>query len=106
MKTNNIAFMATEYLFHLSNANDENGIMPSENWKLEKVSLEQKLAIEHDYYPTVSVEVDKKSMDDFADAVLSRINTKYPKIHIKEQVIESQLGADHFIAYSPSRVRR
>lgn len=98
--------MATEYLFHLNNANDENGIMPSENWKLEKVSLAQKLAIEHDYYPTVSVAVDKKNMDEFVDAVLNRINTKYPKIHIKDQVVESQAGADYFIAYSPARVRR
>ena len=102
----NIDFDVIEYLFHLNNANDENGIRPYEGWKFAKVDLAGRTAIEHGYYPTVSVEIAAKQMDNFAERVLQGLASKYPKVHIADQRIQGEDGANHFVAFCADRVRR
>ena len=106
MTKTNIDFKVREYLFHLNNANDENGIRPFEGWKFAKVDQAGRSAIEHGYYPTVSVEIPAKDMDDFADSVFQGLGKNYPKVHIADQRIQGEDGADQFVAFCADRVRR
>ncbi len=103
---NNIAFKVKEYLFHLSNANDENGIRPFEGWKFARVDLSGKKAIEHGYYPTVVAEIGAKDMDDFSQSVLQELGLNYPKVHVSDHKIPSSVGDDYFVAFCADRVRR
>ena len=106
MNKNNIGFRVKEYLFHLNNANDENGIRPFEGWKFARVDLAGRKAIEHGYYPTVATEIGVKDMDNFAQSVLEGLGISYPKFHVADQKVQSNEGGDHFVAFCDDRVRR
>ncbi len=106
MKKTNIEFKAKEYLFHLNNANDENGIKPDEGWKFTHVDLSGRQAIEHSYYPVLSIEVGVAEMDTFSDLIVRGLKTDHPKIHAGDLKAEDSVGAAHFVAFCPSRPKR
>lgn len=103
MKKNNINFRAKEYLFHLNNANNENGIRPVEGWKFAKVDLEGRKAIEHAYYPFVSTEIGEKELDVFAETVMQGLKLDHPGIHVADYKLETSAGAGHFVAFCANR---
>jgi len=105
MQKDSIAQAAKVFLFHLNNSNDENGILAHEGWKLHQVNEAEKTKIEHEYYPTVSVEVDSKFINDFCDSVLTNMKA-YAKIKLTDALIRESAGSSYLIAFSPARIRR
>ncbi|SER43955.1 hypothetical protein [Pedobacter rhizosphaerae] len=105
MQNENIALQAKVFLFHLNNSNDENGIRRDEEWKLRQVTETAKEEIERNYYPTVFTKVDRKIMEEFSNNVLMNLKLQ-PKIKVTDLFIDTQIGAEYLIAFSPSRLRR
>ena len=103
MKKEEVATQAKVYLYHLNNANDENGIRKHEGWKFSMVDAAGKLDIERTYYPTLSVAVKTTVIEDFSAHVMLGISSNYPKILVPDKSIDLQKGASYFIAYSPER---
>lgn len=106
MKKEDVALQAKVYLYHLNNANKENGIKKGEGWKFSQVTDAGRLAIEHDYYPTVSHKVEHKVLQDFADNVMLYLKTNHPDIQVPDLSIPIEKDSEYLIAYSPARIRR
>jgi len=105
MQNESIALQAKVFLYHLNNANNENGFRTKESWKFSQVSEQGKAKIEHDFFPTVSVQVDPKKIHDFAASVLLQLKEQ-PKINVPDLNVSIQTGSEYFIAFSPDRMIR
>jgi hypothetical protein len=103
MNKEKISAEASIYLYHLNNANDENGMRKHESWKFSMVDEAGKKAIEREYNPTVSTPVKKTIIEDFSADVLLGISSSYPKILVTDKNIEHQKDASFFIAYATDR---
>ncbi len=106
MDKDKIALQAKIYLYHLNNSTKENGLKIGESWKIKQVTDAGRLAIEHDYYPTVSTKVLPKLIEEFSDHVLFLLGTSHTNIPVKERTIELNKDAEYLIAYSIERPRR
>ena len=106
MTKENIPLQAKVYLFHLNNATKENGLKKDENWKLSIVDEAGKTAIENVYFPTVSVQVAVKGMEEFLDTLLQELKVTYTNIPVPDTNLTVEKGAEYFIAYSPQRIIR
>ncbi len=98
-----ISTAASIYLFHLNNANDENGMRKHESWKFSMVDEAGKKALEREYNPTVSSQVKAKAIQGFSEDVLLGISINYPKILVKDTAIDYQKDATYFVAYAIDR---
>ena len=105
MQNESIALQAKVFLYHLNNANNENGFRATESCKFSQANEEGKAAIEHDFFPTVSCHVDPKKIHDFTASVLSQLKEQ-PKVNVTDLNVSIQTGSEYFIAFSPNRVIR
>jgi len=105
MKNDDIALEAKVFLYHLNNANDENGIRKDESWTLRQVSEAVKTEIERNYSPTVSTRVDPKVMEEFSTSLMLNLKAQ-PKVKVSSLFMDVLPGAEYIIAFSTDRIRR
>ncbi|RNL54283.1 hypothetical protein [Pedobacter jejuensis] len=107
MENQEIEFQAKMYAYAINSATKEYGFKKDEGWKLNLANAAEKLEIEQKYYPTVSTQIDSKSLLQLSELVKTVLNET--PIFAKDPI--HTFGAQHsdsefIVAYNPIRVHR
>lgn len=101
MKITTIEQQARMYVYDLDNRAQELGFKRDEGWSLRAVALEEKIAIEKQYYPTVSVKALSEKLAELFDLVKGKLEVSKPGF-ISDLGLTSP-GMEYLVAYNPQR---
>ena len=100
-------YKAKEYFYDLINAALENGFKSDERWEIHISTAAEKIALEKQYYPTISSGI----VPELLTATFRLVNGLL-KQSVKERVrqpadrFEVQPVCQYLVAFNPNRVRR
>ena len=107
MTINTVGQQAKVYLFDLDNCAKEFGFKADEGWELSLASREEKVALEKQYYPTISAKVFPEILAEIFHLVESGL--KKVKSGIMNSMDSKNLAnreLQYLVAYNPKRTIR
>ncbi len=99
-------FQAKIYLFDLGNCAKEFGFKDNEEWQVSLATDAEKLAIEHKYFPTISIKVKPEILSGMFRLVKEKL--LQAKSDIEKTWDTKSIQTDHLqylIAFNPARQR-
>ncbi|MVN21432.1 hypothetical protein [Mucilaginibacter arboris] len=101
-----VEVQAKVYVYDLNNCAKEFGFKPDESWELNLATNEEKLAIEKDYYPTISAKVLPEILSELFGLVKAKLSLAKTHTENKSDVkAVSESPLNYLIAFNPKRLR-
>ncbi len=106
MTNQTVEMQAKVYVYDLNNCAKEFGFKADEGWDLNLATVEEKTAIEKDYYPTVSAKVLPEILSELFGLVKAKLTAAKSIIDKKlDTDVSSDSPLQYLVAYNPKRHR-
>ena len=106
MVNQTVEMQAKVYVYDLNNCAKEFGFKTDEAWELNQATNAERLAIEKDYYPTISAKVLPEILAELFGLVKAKLSLSKSYIENRQDANKvSETELQYLIAFNPKRHR-